>query len=526
MAASTSNRSKLSKGLPLLFWLSLLYLVTELAFAAQLLELAGSRINEDQLHRIELVGRSLSGIAIALFIFGWLAKRRWPKALKRLLVPVILALTIGIVWLVQEAIIETAVFEMRGTKQQRAVILVRATDLIREGHIRIAALDLSAEVLKSPTGLSFMAMFPMLALGSETIEAEIEPLLDNAVKRALILDCDGTVETLLSIPCLGKPADFADQHWPVIAERLRAAYDEYDAARRPILAPTADEIDQAHDEAWRDYRRRLSRRGLSSNTRHHRRVRSELRRAGLDVPNDWALDDRDGMRPAVISRYRQQALERWDEEQLEGYGEVRLPHDLTPSVFFNNMAARERIWTEWGVAKERVESHPPPAIDPGTSAADLQAVVHGPLLNYIAEFERDSLLRGQTTLANEYWYERARTASRWTVIPPLALAFSVLGALAHVIKVAGYILALLMPRRLAIALPTIAVITGSVWVYHEPNPIIDSPAFATLSAATAAQFGRAVSVPIHYTIQAERHLYPVGSAIRRYGMFNIDFTAW
>ncbi|MBV6632073.1 MAG: hypothetical protein KI792_03460 [Alphaproteobacteria bacterium] len=521
-----ATRPKIAKGLPILFWCSLLYLVTELAFAAQLLELAGSRISEDQLNRVEAVGRSLSGIAVALFIIGWLVKRDWSRALKGVLIPVTLILSIVVVWVIQEVIVATAVTTMDLEQTNRAMVLVRATDLVREGHIEIKSLDLSAEVLRTPTGLSFMAMFPMLALGSQSIEAEIEPILDNAIRRSLILDCEEDVEGMMPIPCLGTPAQFAEEHWPEIAEGLEELYQRYDEARRPVVDPDAADIDAAFETAWGRYQRDMRRNRLDASTRHHRRVRTTLRRQGLDVPDSWALDDQAGFRRAVRDRYMEQARERWEDQHRFKPEWRRISPDLGRAGFFRHPATLETIWADWGIDHERLEKRPPPILTPKISVRDLASLVHAPLLSYILELERDALRDYTLRIDNKAWGKRSENARKWTVIPPMALAFSVIGALAHVIKVAGFFLVLVMPRRWAVGLPTLAVILASIWVYQEPNPIIDSQAYQALADATGAQFGAAVEVPIHYTIQVERHMYPVGAAIRRYALFNIDFTAW
>lgn len=497
-----------------------------MAFAAQLLELAGSRISEDQLHRIELVGRSLSGIAIALFFISWLVKRGWSKTLMIILVPVSLVVCIVSVWVIQEVMVAAAVVTMDQDQQERALVLVRATDLIREGHIEIGSLDLSGDVLRTPTGLSFMAMFPMLALGSQSIEDEIEPLLDNAIRRALILDCEGVVETTLPVPCLGTPDAFATEYWPVITERLEELYAGYDEARKPVVDPDDEAIDQAFNDAWSRYQWDMRRNRLDASTRHHRRVRTTLRRNGLDVPDSWALDDERGFRRAVRVRYMEQARETWERDFILYAGTKAIEPDLNRAAFFSHPATIETIWEGWGLTVRRIEAYPPPVLNPDVPNSDLESRVHGPLLAYLAAYERDALRDILLWVSGESWRDRANQAGKWTVIPPMALAFSVIGALAHVIKVVGYLLVLVMPRWLAVGIPTALVIAASVLAYNEPNPIIDSPAYQVLAASTEAQFTKAVSVPIHYTIQAERHLYPIGAAIRRYAMFNIDFTAW
>ena len=56
--------------------LTLVYLLFELAFNARLLDVVGGTATQDQIHHIEIYGRSLSGAAVGLLVMQWLLGRR------------------------------------------------------------------------------------------------------------------------------------------------------------------------------------------------------------------------------------------------------------------------------------------------------------------------------------------------------------------------------------------------------------------------------------------------------------------
>src|SRR5690554_3557890 len=72
--ASAQGAVRKRWGLALLL-LSILYLLFEMIFNASLVQVAGSgHASEDELTRIELLGRSLSGIGASLLLAGWALK--------------------------------------------------------------------------------------------------------------------------------------------------------------------------------------------------------------------------------------------------------------------------------------------------------------------------------------------------------------------------------------------------------------------------------------------------------------------
>ncbi|MEO0393854.1 MAG: hypothetical protein AAF213_11520, partial [Pseudomonadota bacterium] len=318
----TDKGGKRLKRLPFLFWCSVVYLIVELGFSAQLLVMAGSQITPEQLDSIELVGRTLSGIAITLFLIAGVTKAALPWRVKTAGIALITLVTIATVWTVQEVVIMGLLKTMSEDQRSRALVLTSSTGLIRDGHINIPTMDLSPEALAQPSGLSFMAMFPALALSRETIDDELKPLLPNAFKRALVLSCDGPVA------CLGSADQFVTEIWPPLEADLTAMYEQYDQVRRPAINPSREMVRDEAQSAWRRYQDRLQRRGLDHTTKHHRQVRQELRRQGLKVSDNWRLDDYQGFERAVRQRIIEKAGRAVRNALFDEFGTYEFPIDL------------------------------------------------------------------------------------------------------------------------------------------------------------------------------------------------------
>ena len=502
--------------LPVLFWCSVVYLVVELGFSAQLLVLAGSVITHDQLESIELVGRSLSGIAVTLFLIGGLVKSKWRWFVKTAAIGLVALVTMATVWAVQEMVVMGLTLAMDDDQRARAVVLTASTGLIRQGHIAIPTMDLSPAALQQPSGLSFIAMFPALALSRESIDDELKPLLSNAVQRSLVLDCDGPV------PCLGTADQFASEYWPPIRDDLRARYADYDRARRPVIDPAPDDVEREAKRAWDRYQGELLRRGFDANTRHHQLVRQNLRREGLEVADSWRLDDYAGFKRAVRGKMMREARRRFSSEAFHILNSYDLSPDMNEQQFFALEGIQKRIWEQQGISGFEFEKARPPLLTPGYSDAALRQNLYPALITFysgraVANMFADTHRAGR-------WREQSMEASEGLVAVPLALGFSIIGALTHMAKVAGYLLALFLPRIVAVIMPGVAVLIAAVVIHLTPNTVTDTPSYIAFEASTREHLGPVVQHGLRFVVHAEHRLFPVNHWIHQTLLFDVDFA--
>jgi len=499
-----------------LFWCSLVYLIIELGFSAQLLVMAGSVITHDELESLEIVGRSLSGIAITLFLIGGIVKSALRWYVKSVAISLVTVVTIATVWFVQEMVVMGLTFSMSKDQLERAVVLTRSTALIREGHIAIPTMDLSPEALKAPSGLSFIAMFPALALSRESIDAELRPLLPNAIQRALVLDCDGPV------PCLGTQDEFVTEYWPPLKAELDALYQEYDEARQPAVNPDPDRVEREAQNAWERYQRNLRARGLDVNTRRHNAVRQGLRREGINVSDNWRLDDYAGFKRAVRAKMMRVATERFTREAAYEFGRNDFPADLSEREFFLDKTIQERLWREQGLGYTEYHDYPPPLLTTRYGEAQLRRNLYPALVQYYSD--RDLANLSPETYRGSGWSQQSLEAGEGLVAVPLALAFSIIGALAHIAKVAGYLFGLLLPRSLAVLMPSLAVVVAAFVMHLTPNSVTSTPSYLAFEQSTGDALGPVAQHGLRFVIHAENHLFPMTNWIHQVILRDFDFA--
>ncbi|MGH8463073.1 MAG: hypothetical protein ACRER5_02935 [Pseudomonas sp.] len=143
------------------------YLVVELAFNARLLDVVGGGATPEEIDRIEIWGRAISGFALALVCWPWLIKRGTTRR----------ATLLGHAWRLtwcsavfivgmyafQEALLRTLVDNSSSAELRTAQHLVLLqSGLVHEVAI-VDSLDLTPERLETPEGKATLALLPMLA---------------------------------------------------------------------------------------------------------------------------------------------------------------------------------------------------------------------------------------------------------------------------------------------------------------------------------------------------------------------------
>jgi hypothetical protein len=149
----------------LLLGLNALYLVGEAVFNSVLLDLvARSRIDPEELHRVELVGRSLAGFGAVLFVlatFGPRLKGYHPAALLGTLVLTFFVLFFGQKWVVD-------VYAWQSSAETRAAaksMLWLKAGLAR-GYVEIEGVPMGSAGAQAPEDKTFLALIGWVAQAS------------------------------------------------------------------------------------------------------------------------------------------------------------------------------------------------------------------------------------------------------------------------------------------------------------------------------------------------------------------------
>jgi hypothetical protein len=509
----------MSSGIPgwryVSLFLSLIYLLFEVAFSARLLDAVGLPGQVD-VRTIERWGRLLSGLALAIFIWStWL----FPTASRghfswRQLMPWLALsgmLSIGMMFGLQEVLVRYLVNRSSGEERQAALALTTLNSALVDGRVKFDGLPLDQEtstrILRSPEGKAMLAFIPLSAGRSEDIARRAEPVV-----RAIITNkIDGR---------LGTPADFFNTRWTSALRTLGRKWSEYEEASLKYSRLLAS-IPRRQNEAWNDYARSLQSRNLQPHTvpRYaYNQVRSEVRSLGASVSADWEPADRVGFNAAVSRTVRAEAEAEW-RRVLQDRGALPLPPSLTIDQFFR----RPEVQHEWRLGLGLPDHL---TLDRRWNYDQWRTYVWYPMRDRIIDQRIREVINDASEFSDGGNNESlGRRAVESVVVPPIALIVSLLGSAAHIGKVIGSLTSLI-PRvpRITPPIITIASVIGLVLIPSgHTNTALESRLFLSMHQQMNAGWGFFPAHLMRWVMQAQPIAYPIGNKVRLHVLFGIQF---
>jgi hypothetical protein len=491
--------------------LTAIYLAFELSFNARLLDVVGGLPSQSEIDSIERWGRCISGAALALAIWGTVlmpmgTKERWSAIRWALILGGSATICIYVVYSLEGDLIDNLTARSSGAIRQRALYLDAVRGGILTGDIDVSTMHLTPEQLTSPEGKTFVALFPVFAYSNDKVITHADKALVPAVAN--------TLERRL-----GNPEQAFRRYRPV-AIRFGNLFNQYlDGVDRLHAAYAA--IPQKQDEAWEKYTSSLPN-GLTPETvpeGMYSAVRSRVKNQGVDVPDDWAPGDRQAFNAALDSQLRGSEHAAFEKTIQDKFGQnVVLPEDLTVDTYFALPLVQERMRSilmlpDWAVL--------PGAVD----AVTFDQRFYEPFLGKQKDCEM-AVYRGPPSLLAENGREqdRGRERMKLLLVPPIALAFSLIGALVHITKFSNYALRILVNRSwLNIRTIGLAVAVIGLIPLFIPNQVTTSQGFRSMRADTKNTLGPFFVYAFTWVIQAQPYAYPFDEGVRRYVLGGVTF---
>jgi len=448
--------------------LTLIYLCFELAFNARLLDVVGGVADDAQVHSIEHFGRSLSGIALALLLlqgFLVLGNRKTPGGVKLLLLIVLvvsaLVYAATSLWmpgavaagLAALAAIGVALYCDRLRKStsgaqagglfcvcalaavcvffslknftdwvvnnrsaafryaSQNIVLVQKA--LVDGHVRIDGLSDDSAIFSRPQGKAFLALLPIMAASVEH--------LDEKIKNAKLDILRDRVSARL-----GGPEAFHREYVDAV-QAVAARWKQYNNAGNEA-STSGETIELRQQKAWDDYLGKLSKHGWTPFTipdKFRHKVRHEVQ-SKVPVPNDWDLADEAIFRAAVAHQIATRSPINGNQIEYRG---KPIPLGLSWSAFFAHPIIQSEL-----VSRLKLPEHV--TVLPDYRSGDaFERDIYSPLLTKLAKQQLviydapvDSFANGAV---NAEW---GRSMANIAILPPLALFFSLLGAITHLSK--------------------------------------------------------------------------------------------
>ena len=521
--------------------ITLTYLICELAFNSRLLDLVGSVSTADEVHNMERYGRTLTAIAAALLalqfsLMGLVRLKKkgvWLTAKASTALVLLICLITGtLTWHAVEWVIERQVTKSTGEFRQMSLLAQLYQHALIEGQQTLEGIPLDsgggqAQTWTSPSGKAFLATLPVLLSSSDRyrklLERDAEQnLRDNISAR------EGGVRGYYEL--------WLQARGEVHKQFVAYYNDEMDISETVRL-------EQAR--AWQRYERSLEAKRLKTwnvPRRYYATVRKQVRGQGVPVTNDWSPSDRTGFNAAVAKAARQKYLA----QRTVVYKGVTLPKRLDWGVFFRLDVIQKELREKLRLPANTLVREEYPLND---KLKQFALELHTPHLNEAVKQQLPELRAAVSSYSAGGSNEKlGEDAARAVIVPPIALIFSLVGALTHLAKLLYLVLvpltATLLTRRswrpvrflnrhpLAFPVALIAVLVVTFSLIN--NSITESVAYKNLKDGLAGAkititdeplplSGGAVLRVMHAVSIGQSYSYPINQYLREHVLQGFDF---
>lgn len=479
-----------------------IYLICELAFNARLLDVVGGSASMDEVHNIEVFGRTLSGIAAALVALQLLMAAHRP-----VIVRVVVCLTVGaIVYFSLQTLVNTLVDRSSPEFRRQAMNLVLVQRALVDGRAELDGLTAEKsqrEVFALPEGKAFLALFPALATSVDHLEEKIADAKLDLQQQQIGRE-------------LGYEAGVFAKYRSALAD-LRKRFMQY-------ARGTTDELDARvsfeQRDAWARYTQDLRRYNWTPSTVPPRRREAVVNnvRKSVPVPASWHPADRITFNAAVEDRVRQEAR-RGRDGSVTVQGK-RVPPGLAWADFVGHAGIQAEL-------RERMQLPASVVVATNYTGPEFTAQFYKPLVLKLAKEQIGQYTAPLNTFEQGGSNEKAGLdAARAVIVPPIALLFSLLGAVGHMGKLIYLVLKAALPRDLAVArfmwaVPIIVI--AAVWGRFSmmDNQVTESSVYGYLRSQ--AQGSPVLMNAMHVVAIGQGYAYPINEGLRTTVLRGFEF---
>jgi hypothetical protein len=478
--------------------LTAVYLCFELGFNARLLDLVGSSASPGELDNIEICGRTLSGIAVALFALQIglhlrQSGKRW--YISKFSIALLCAVS-GAATYAGLELLTTHLVDSRSPAFRRAsVSMVLLQRAVRDSGWEIEQFNEDKTLFERPEGKAALALLPFMGTSLARLDGIIAGARGSLIRDQISTD-------------IGGPSGYFDKYADAVAEAAKQ-YQRYKNAGR---AGGEGDLKRQQDKAWDDYLHELGRHGWSPYAVPEGQRAAVLRkvRARVPVPADWDFADEQAFRSAVAAKFEQRR------GAASGNGNA-MPAGLSWHDFFAHSTVQRRL-------RERLGLPAGTAIKPDYDGPGFVRAVFNPMLDKQLQKRLPAYSASEPEFADGgAQAELGRKMARIAIVPPLALFCSLLGALAHLCKLTYFgsrgMLQLAGVSRLgwAWAVPAAVGLGCIILLQCMGNAVTRGHVYQVLTRDMLRDGGamqQAIVHVLHGVIVGQQLSYPINEAIR------------
>lgn len=496
----------------------LLYLIVELSFNARLLDVVGGTPTADEVDSIEKFGRIISGLALAIAMWVWVVL---PRSVRKgysiaktafwLLISGILCISTA--YFTERWLIDSMVDGSSAEERYVAVNVRLLSQALLTNNVEIIGLSLTKEQFTSPEGKTFLALLPLLVSTIKDVDQKIKTKKLELIRSVVDHSMGGLYVTY------NRYVDSNTEIKNLYNKLYVQASEQYLAAIRSIP--------ERQKQAWSDYTRALLKKRLSPGKipkRYWQRIRDEVRfGAGINVPSNWNPNDRYAFYRAVEDKIIKEANARFTQEMER---RINGGQYVKPNLNFLEFASSSAVQEKW-----RSLLHLPPSVRlrPDIPNPDIfNKEVYEPAVQSISM----ELLKIYDAPVHDFADGQplehfGKDGMRAVIVPPIALMFSIVGALVHIFKLGSNLIFLVSARKfLGRMVMGSILITSNVYVFIVDNAVVTQPLYLTLHRQVITHFGffgPVVAGAAEWTIRVQPFAYPVNEWVRINLLFGATF---
>jgi hypothetical protein len=478
------------------------YLLVEVPFAADLLDVLSATPDHDAIDAVEHTGRLISGAALALALVGILVpaaiKRRWPVMKTMAWSAVVCAGSVYGIYHGEKNLINTIAESMSAEFRQGAAFAALAKEEILSGAgIQGYALDKN-----DPASMVFTAFIPAAARADSVIFDSF----NRSAKAALA--SSSMTDNVLSM------ADFK-------SDVLAKAFDEVEMRRRSLIAQQSSYGTRNSDAVAFAEKNWARASGVIQARIDHRAFDGGFRQVfinnergrGIPLKGDFFTNRDLGRvyKKAAINSYFNNIEARYRQSTGNRIpAEMKWPTETTKE-FYSIPAIQRDVKKSLGVIGFDG------TIAPGMSAATERSLYLAVRADATEDF-KSRFFQKAAFSDHGALKEAGIDAARMAIVPIFAIGLSLLGAFVHICKLTNFGILLFSPSMSRMPMVRVAVSllvgTGTAGLmYQVPTEVTTQPYVSKASDLMVRDMGKPAEFVMYASMSVQRAFYPMAKAM-------------
>lgn len=400
--------------------ITLIYLIVEFSFNSRLLDVVGGAATTGEIDSIEKFGRYISGFAVALAFWPTILKREVDTMAKLGIIAIATSLIVAAVYIAEGALVDRIVDSSSAKERYAASNLTILQRTLITGDAELDGLDLSGRQFNEPDAKAFLAVFPLVAFSVANLDKKINKreVLEKYVQRKL-----------------GSDKERYNQY----VESIAGVQDMYKNKYIWLLTLYNTELSRVgrrQDEKWAKYKKGLHQKFYISNPawipkKYTARIRASVQAELPGIPNNWNPADKAGFYKVIRNTITANADQSFREAAFKLTGNQSASKNMSYEQFASSAAIQSNWREKLGITGITVKKGLRSDLNLSEYVRDFYLpLVKAKVDDLMAQYDAP-VAQFADGGAHE---ELGKSAMKALLIPSIALAFSLIGAIVHAFK--------------------------------------------------------------------------------------------